>query len=413
MLERCPTSATLASCITSAQQKGAQLPLLQIKDQVNRRLASVVFGVHISSSVDQKGAQLRVFLTNGLVQRCVTVDGALRVHISAPVKQKGAQPFVRFSHSTVKRCLVAIFRIHITSPVKQEGTELRALVLEAKSKVKRCLIVLVFAVNLMSSTPSPSSSIRISSTFEQKGAHLCVFLTNGVVQRCVAEIVFHMHISSPGKQKGTHRSVFLGRGLWERRYTCANFALSDSLVSGGVVKRCRIAVIFGIHVSSAVEEKGTQLGAVHLDGVVKRRLIFWSFGIHVSSSVKQNCTQLCVLRTDSVVKSGRYRIDIVFGIHISSTVEQKCTQLYVLLTNSIVKWRLTAESRMFHTTSSTSVEQEGAQLDVLLLGSRVKRRAQTRTTDDTGIKIQPTDTQVSVSRRGNKPFPVDGTTLLT
>ena len=64
-------------------------------------------------------------------------------------------------------------------------------------------------------------------------------------------------------------------------------------------------------------------------------------------------------------------------------------------------------------TSSTSVEQEGAQLDVLSRDSPVKRRLLIRGTDNTSIKIQPTDTQVSVSRRGNKPFPVDGTTLLT
>ena len=68
---------------------------------------------------------------------------------------------------------------------------------------------------------------------------------------------------------------------------------------------------------------------------------------------------------------------------------------------------------IIHTTSSTSVEQEGTQLEVVVRDSHMKRRVVETANVGISIKIQPTDTQVSVSHRGNKPLLIDDTTLLT
>eukprot|EP00754_Rhynchopus_humris_P029401 Rhum_TRINITY_DN15214_c1_g1::Rhum_TRINITY_DN15214_c1_g1_i6::g.144583::m.144583 len=145
--------------------------------------------------------------------------------------------------------------------------------------------------------------------------------------------------------------------------------------------------------------------------------------VHVGSSLEKKPTQLCASSAHSKVKrcvtfvyfttswSGVVFILIkpfaTLGIHVSSTVEEKSTQLFASLPNSHMKRRLTPVP-IIHDTSSTSVEKEGAQLDVLLPDSLVKRRAAV----NTGIKIQPTDTQVSVSRSGNEPLRIDTTTLL-
>ena len=134
--------------------------------------------------------------------------------------------------------------------------------------------------------------------------------------------------------------------------------------------------------------------------------------MHVCTTVEQEGAQLSAFLLNSHVK--RRVPPVVRMIHdtSSTSVEQEGTQFGVLFAYCHVKRCVTPVVRMMHTTS-TSVEQEGTQFGVLFAYRHVKRRLHTRGTDNTGIKIQPTDTQVSVSHRGNKPIHIDGTTLLT
>eukprot|EP00754_Rhynchopus_humris_P029393 Rhum_TRINITY_DN15214_c1_g1::Rhum_TRINITY_DN15214_c1_g1_i1::g.144572::m.144572 len=230
--------------------------------------------------------------------------------------------------------------------------------------------------------------MHISSSVEQKSTHLCALPAHSKVQRCLVVVIFVIQFSSSVNQDSTHFRAFA----------------VDSSAKRGV-----LFFILRIQVCTSVEQKGTAPYAVAAASKVQSSTSSIRVG-ECASSVDEEGAQLWGVFFNSNFE--RCMVGAVFGMHVSSTVEEKCTQLCASLLNSHVKRCLPVIVQIIHTTSSTSVEQEGAQLDVLLLYCHVKRRHLTRRTNYTGIKIQPTETQVFVPRSVNEPIHIDITTLL-
>eukprot|EP00754_Rhynchopus_humris_P026437 Rhum_TRINITY_DN15016_c0_g4::Rhum_TRINITY_DN15016_c0_g4_i1::g.133456::m.133456 len=75
--------------------------------------------------------------------------------------------------------------------------------------------------------------MHISSSGNEKGAHLCAVQTDSKLQRCLIVVVFGMHISTSVEEKWTHCRL---------------------VENNSIVKRCAPSFVQRIGVSPSVEE---------------------------------------------------------------------------------------------------------------------------------------------------------------
>ena len=207
VLKRCPPSAAR---ITSPQQKGAQLRVVELKHIVKGRLTFVVFRVHISSSVKQKRAQLCLFSADSNVQGCAT-RVVLRIRVSPAAEKKGAQLRVSSAYSKVKRCCAFVHSIYSVPPMAM----FRALSIHVSPAVEKKLADLDdFSnySNMKRRATIDALGRQVSSSVEQEGTQLCVLSNNGMVKQGVVVFVYCIHgqhATTSVEQEGTQLGVLL------------------------------------------------------------------------------------------------------------------------------------------------------------------------------------------------------------